>query len=153
MIVLSLEKLHVKYIASANSKGPIKQRSYTLTHSDFTGELFLSIGTKYDKKAISGIYTKIMRDEVLAEWLKKENNYSLHVYLHVCGGLIIGRAGWRDNIFRGHLPLVLKSICQADIEFYQNHPSLKSSPIIVHFNSSNKKYNKIEDWGTPKDYL
>lgn len=150
---MSTEKLHVRYLGEANSKEPIIQRRYTLTHSDFTGDLFLSIGAKYDKKAISGLYTKLMRDEVLAEWLKKEKNSQLHIYLHVCGGLILGRAGWRDSIFRGHLPLVLKSIIQGDKEFFQNYPNLKNSPILIHFNSSNKKYNKIEKWGKTKDYL
>lgn len=152
MDALSAEKLHIKYLSDANSKQPINQRRYTLTHSDLTGELFLSIGFEYDKKAISGFYTRIMRDEVLAEWLEKEGDYSLHLYLHVSGGLIVGRAGWRDKIFRGHLPLVLKSICQVDQEFLNNYPKLKNSPILVHFNSSNKKYHKIEQWGSPKDY-
>jgi hypothetical protein len=150
---LSTEKLHVKYLGEANSKKPTVQRRYTLTHSDFTGELFLSIGDQFDKKAISGLYTKLMRDEVLAEWQKEENNFQLHIYLHVCGGLIIGRAGWRDSIFRGHLPLVLKSIIQGDKEFFQNYPNRKNSQILVHFNSSNKKYNKIETWEKIKDYL
>lgn len=153
MAFLSIQNLHVKYLSHTNSKEPINKRRYTLTHSDFSGKLFLSIGPKYDKKAISGLYTRLMRDEVLAQWLKKENNYSLHVYLYVSGGFIFGRAGWRDNIFRSHLPLVLKSICQGDQEFIQNHPNLRNSPILVHFNSSNKKYNKIEEWGKPKDYL
>jgi hypothetical protein len=150
---LSTEKLHVKYLGEANSKKPTVQRRYTLTHSDFTGELFLSIGDQFDKKAISGLYTKLMRDEVLAEWQKEENNFQLHIYLHVCGGLIIGRAGWRDSIFRGHLPLVLKSIIQGDKEFFQNYPNRKNSQILIHFNSSNKKYNKIETWEKIKDYL
>ena len=55
MSILSLEKLNVKHISHANTKEPINKRCYTLTHSDFTGKLFLSIGTKYDKKSISGI--------------------------------------------------------------------------------------------------
>ena len=148
-----LKNFHVKYLSDTDSKGPINQRCYTLTHSDFSGKLFLSIGTKYDKKAISGLYTKLMRDEVLAKWQKNEDQYSLHVYLHVSGGLIVGRAKWRDSILRGHLSLVLESICQGDQEFLQNHPNLKNSNIIVHFNSSNKKYDKIEELGKPKDYL
>jgi len=150
---LSLENLNVKYLHDVNPTGPITPRCYTLTHSDFTGKLFLSIGIEFDKKAISGFYTKIMRDEVLAEWLKDENDYSLHVYCHVSGGIIIGRAGWRDSIFRREMPLVLKAICQGDKDLFISNPVLENSPIIVHFQSSNKNFKKVEIWGIPKDYL
>ena len=150
---MSLTNLKVKYFHGVNAKGLLTPRCYTLTHSDYTGKLFLSIGIEFDKKAISGFYTKIMRDEVLAEWLKDEKKYSLHVYCHVSGGIIIGRAGWRESIFRREMPLVLKAICQGDQNLFVSHPDLENSPIIVHFQSSNKKYKKNEIWGTPKDYL
>ncbi|MFC1488153.1 staygreen family protein [Thermoproteota archaeon] len=150
---MSLANLKVKYLHDLNPKGPLTPRCYTLTHSDFTGKLFLSIGIEFDKKAISGFYTKIMRDEVLAEWLNDENDYSIHVYCHVSGGIIIGRAGWRDSIFRREMPLVLKAICQGDKDLFISNPDLVNSPIIVHFQSSNKKYKKVEIWGTPNDYL
>jgi phosphatidate phosphatase PAH1 len=67
MLRLSTEKLHVVFKDNVKADGPIVPRCYTLTHSDFTGDLFLSIGASYDLKQISGIYTKLMRDEVLAE--------------------------------------------------------------------------------------
>ena len=86
---LSLEKLNINYIDGVNPEGPITPRCYTLTHSDFTGELFLSIGPECDKESISGFYTRIMRYEVLAEWLKEEKGYSLNVYCHVSGGFLV----------------------------------------------------------------
>ena len=76
------------------------------SYSDFAGELFLSIGLKFDKKAFSGFYTKLMRDEVLAEWINYKNDYLLHVYCHVSGGIIIGTARWRDSIFRRKMACV-----------------------------------------------
>ena len=85
-----------------------------------------------------------MRDEVLAEWLNDKNNYSLHVYCHVSGGIIIGRAGWRESIFRREMPLVLKAICQGDKDLFVSYPDLSNSPIFVHFQSSSKKFMKIE---------
>ena len=94
-----------------------------------------------------------MRDEVLAEWLKEEENFSLHVYCHVSGGIILGTAGWRYSIFKRELPLVLRCICNGDKELFNEHPNLKNSNIFVTFKSKNKKYNKIEKWGTPKDYF
>ena len=150
---LGLEKLQIKYLSGINSRGPIDNRRYTLTHSDFSGDLFLSIGLEYDKQAISGLYTRLMRDEILAEWLKQEESFSLHVYCHVSGGIILGTAGWRYSIFKRELPLVLRCICNGDKDLFNEYPNLKNSIILVHFKTRNKKYNKVERWGTPKDYL
>jgi len=145
--------LKVKFLDGVNSREPIAGRYYTLTHSDFSGDLFLSIGLDFDKKAVSGLYTRLMRDEVLAEWLKKDDNFSLHIYCHVSGGIILGTAGWRYSIFKRELPLVLRSICNGDKELFSEHQNLKNAVILVHFNSKNKKYDKIEKWGTPLDYI
>ena len=127
-------------MTGVHSRGPIFGRRYTLTHSDFSGDLFLSVGLEFDRKAISGFYTRMMRDEVLAEWLKEGSDYSLHVYCHVSGGLILGTAGWRYSIFKRELPLVLSCICNGDKELFEQHPNLKNSIIFVHFKSKNKKY-------------
>jgi len=58
----------------------------------------------------------------------------------------------RYKIFRRELPLVLKAICNGDSDFFTANPNLENAPIFVHFKSNNKKYNKIENWGKPKDY-
>ena len=136
-----------------NFTEPIIGRCYTLTHSDFSGDLFLSVGLEFDRKAISGFYTRLMRDEVLAEWLKEEKNFSLHIYCHVSGGIILGTAGWRYSIFKRELPLVLRCICNGDKALFDEHPNLKNSIIFVHFKSKNKKYDKVENWGAPIDYF
>ena len=151
-IDLGLEKLNVNYLLDVDPKGPVTPRCYTLTHSDFTGELFLSIGLEFDKEALSGFYTKIMRDEVLAEWSKDESGYSLNVFCHVSGGFVIGTAGMRFKIFRRELPLVIEAICKGDNDLFTANPNLEDAPIFIHFQSDNKKYNKIENWGKTKDY-
>ena len=151
-IDLSPGKLNVNYISGVNPEGPIIPRCYTLTHSDLTSDLFLSIGGEFDEEAISGFYTRIMRDEVLAEWLKEEDGYSLNVYCHVSGGFVIGTAGWRYRIFKRELPLALKAICKGDNDFFTANPNLENAPIFVHFQSKNKKYHKIEKWGKTRDY-
>ncbi|MGE8081491.1 staygreen family protein [Peribacillus loiseleuriae] len=60
-------KLSTKYLPFVTEGLPVDGRKYTLTHSDVTGELFLSIGNHYDLPAIN---LKI-RDEVLAKWTSK----------------------------------------------------------------------------------
>jgi hypothetical protein len=63
---LKPEKLFVTYVLGATAIGPVSPRRYTLTHSDFTSDLYLSVDLDYDRKALLGLYTKLMRDEVLA---------------------------------------------------------------------------------------
>ena len=63
-------RLHVSFGDEVDSKTLSLPRRYTLTHSDVTGELFLTIARDYDKKQIGGWYTRFMRDEVLGEWMQ-----------------------------------------------------------------------------------
>jgi hypothetical protein len=128
-------------------------RCYTLTHSDTTGDLFLTIGPDFDRAQISGLYTRLMRDEVLAEWREDEDGSSLHVYCHVSGGLVLGTAGWRYAIFRRELPLVLEAFRYGDRQLFDTHPELDRAPIRIHFRSRRRRYRRRERWGTPADYL
>ncbi|MFX1390619.1 MAG: staygreen family protein [Promethearchaeota archaeon] len=151
MTELNPSKLHVVYKDRIDIDKLQIPRKYTLTHSDATGDLFLTIGSDYDNEQISGFYTKFMRDEVLAEWQEIDNEYELHFFLHVSGGLCFGWAGMRDKIFRHHLPLVLQAIKYGDKELFDKNPSLNDSKIIIHFQSKRKKYDKIENFGRCKE--
>ena len=153
MTDLNPEKLHVTFKDSVEIDTLTIPRKYTLTHSDSTGELFLTIGTEYDYDQISGLYTRFMRDEVLAEWQQVNQGYELHLFLHVSGGFVFGWASMRDKIFRYHLPLVFQAIIYGDKRLINSNPNLGNSHIIVHFESKSKKYNKIESSGQIKDIL
>jgi hypothetical protein len=150
--MLRPEKLHTKFIAESDPDGPAWPRKYTLTHSDISGELFLSIGTEYDHQAVSGIYTRIMRDEVLAEFLNGEDGMEFHVYCYVSGGLVIGSAEWRYSIFQQHLLQVLQAFHCGDEVFLKANPDFKNAPVIVEFQSSNQRYHIKEQWGTLSKY-
>jgi hypothetical protein len=87
---------------------PPRSRRYTLTHNDITGNLRLSIGPDFNEEQISGFYTRLLRDEVVAEWVQiGASGYALHVYCHVSG-----EEKWlappllRNYIFRREMPLV-----------------------------------------------
>lgn len=146
------EKLHVQFRSGVAPTGPIMPRRYTLTHSDATGDLFLTVGTEYDRKQISGWYTRLMRDEVLAEWREDEEGPALHVYCHVSGGLILGTARWRYEIFRHELPLVLEAFRFGDRQLFEVHPALDKAPIRIHFAATQRRYRRVERWGTPADF-
>jgi len=147
---LGLEKLQIKFLPCIDSTGPIDNRRYTLTHSDFSGDLFLSIGLEFDKQAISGLYTRLMRDEILAEWLKQEESFSLHVYCHVSGGIILGTAGWRYSIFKHELPLVLKCICNGDKDLFNENPNLKNALFLFTSKLKTRNITKSKDGEHPK---
>ena len=148
---LNPEKLRVTYLPGVEPETPIAPRRYTLTHSDVTGDLYLTIGPDYNLDQISGWYTRLMRDEVLAEWKDNQDGPSLHVYCHVSGGLVFGRAGWRDAIFRSEMSLVLETIRYGDRALFAANPGLDDALVFVHFQASQPRYNKTEAWGTLAD--
>lgn len=152
---LDPSKLHVTFAPGTSSKGPPVPRAYTLTHSDFTGELFLTIGADYDRKQISGLYTRIMRDEVLAQWGETpgpDEGLKLEVHCHVNGGLVMGTSGSRYRIFRHHLPLVLEAFRHGDREMLLELPELDEAPVWVVFHSTKRRYDFAECWGRMVDY-
>jgi hypothetical protein len=146
------EKLNVTFHAGTSPQEPSLPRRYTLTHSDSTGDLFLSIGAEYDRKQISGFYTRFMRDEVLAELKDDGQGVSLHVYCHVSGGFVLGTAGWRSDILHHHMRMVLEALRYGERELIYAHPEYNKMPVKVHFTSSRAKYNRIEDWGPIQAY-
>jgi hypothetical protein len=148
---LKPEKLHVTYAPGTSPDGPTTPRAYTMTHSDMTGDLFVTVGPEHDLEQISGYYTRWMRDEVLAEWAD-EGTPTLHVHCHVSGGFVAGNAGFRDAIFRRELPLALEAVCYGDRAFFQAHPELDQADIQVHFHAKQARYDRVESWGTPADY-
>lgn len=149
MSKLNPEKLFIEFTQGVTETEPIIPRRYTLTHSDLTAELFLTIGNDYAFNKIN--YS--MRDEVLGEWIQKESSYNYHVYLLVDGKFSEATAAIRDAVFRRELPLALQAIRYGDQKFFNAHKELDSVPIIVFFRSSIAKYNKVENWGTFSDYI
>jgi Staygreen protein len=145
-------KLHVVFAGPEKPDLLALQRRYTLTHSDATGDLYLTIGPEYNARQVAGLYTRLMRDEVLAEWRRDGDGVALHVYCHVSGGLIFGSAEMRDAIFRRELPLVLEAFRYGDRVFFEGTPRMDQSPIWVHFVSGIERYNRVERWGVPADY-
>jgi len=149
---LNPEKLQVINLCDDEEfKSGKSARCYTLTHSDLTGDMLLTIGSCYDKKQVSGFYTRLMRDEVLAELVKTDTGWELKVHCHVSGGLILGTSKWRDDIFHAELPLALEAICYGDRSIFTSDTEFGKASIKVHFHSHLDKYNRVEDWGTVAD--
>jgi len=144
-------KLHVTDLTDTTPESLTLPRRYTLTHSDITGELYLSIGNQYNTKQISRLYTRLMRDEVLAEFAE-EDGLVFRVHCHVSGGFVLGTAKWRYNIFHSELPLVLAAIRYGDRVLFEQNPKLDNTPVVIHFRSTVSRFDKVENWGTMADY-
>lgn len=149
---LNPHKLHVDFREVVTQDEPLVPRTYTLTHSDSSGDLFLTVAQKYNLPQISGWYTRLMRDEVLAQWDIEDDLHCLRVHCHVSGGLLFGTAGWRESIFRYHMPMVLESFRYGDRKLFESYPELDEATIWVHFHRACSLQDKIEDWGQPQDY-
>lgn len=147
MSKLNPEKLSVEFRRGVTSTEPIIPRRYTLTHSDITAELFLTIGLNYAYDKINA-----MRDEVLGEWVNVKNQYYYQVYLHVDGQFGFAAAAIRNKVFVRELPLALEAIRYGDDKFFKTHPELNHVPIMVYFMSAFPRLNRIENWGTFSEY-
>ncbi|MFS0862815.1 staygreen family protein [Fredinandcohnia sp. 179-A 10B2 NHS] len=135
-------KLSVEFRNGITATSPILQRKYTLTHSDVTGELFLTLGLQYALDKINS-----QRDEVLGEWRLTNGQYYYHVYLYIGENIDKNTAAFRYSIFKRELPLALKAIRYGDRRLFAAYPHLDFAPIIVTFMSSYPQYNKSENWG------
>lgn len=147
---LDPNKLSVEFRDGITKTAPIEARRYTLTHSDITAELFLTIGLQFAYDNIGP-----MRDEVLAEWQLINNSYILYACVYVDGQLGLANpnlSAIRNSIFVRELSLALEAIRYGDDVFFKTHSELNNAPIYVYFTSMYPYLNRIEYWGTPSDY-
>lgn len=144
----SPEKLSVEYLYGVTATDFIMPRCYTLTHSDFTGELLLTIGHQYAWNKIGP-----NSDEVLGEWSSNNNVNFLTVYVHIDEGEYTQKeAAKRNEIFRRELPLALTAIRYGDRFLFNTYPILNFAPIIITFMSTYPQFARVENWGTFQDY-
>lgn len=149
MAKLDPEKLSVTFVPPITPTEPIRFRKYTLTHSDTTGNLFLTIGPQFDFIKIN----LMSRDEVLAQWgLINPGQYILQAFVYV-GNTNPQIAQTRYNIFKRELPLALEAIVYGDREFFNANPELLNAPISVRFMSAYPQFNRTEFYNKPIDYL
>ena len=134
------QKLSVEYMDGITATGPVIPRYYTLTHSDLTGDLFLTIGIHYAWDKINP-----MRDEVLGEWKTIGNSFYYCVYLYIDQGEYNQHvSAKRNEIFRRELPLALTAIRYGDRFLFNAYPYLDQSLIIINFMSAYPQFARQE---------
>lgn len=144
---LNPDQLFVEYRDGATQNEPINNRKYTLTHSDITADLFLTIGLEYAYDKVG-----VLRDEVIAEWRTDDGYPFLYVYVYINSQMDPAISAKRDEIFRRELPLALQAIRYGDQGFFDTYPNLEQAPIWIYFDSYNPEYVRFENWGSVKDY-
>lgn len=142
------DRLTVDFRDGVSATGPLIPRNHTLTHSDFTGELFLTIGTHFAWDMIN----TDMRDEVLGEWKKQGNIVYYNVYVLINDEEDLEMATRRDEIFRRELPLALTAIRYGDRHLFECYSHLDYALVVVNFMSTYPHLSKQESWGTFIDF-
>lgn len=143
------ERLSVEYRDGITATEPVISRHHTLTHSDNTGELFLTIGTQFAWDKVNND----MRDEVIGEW--KTNGYYIYYNAYVMvnkEGQDFNTAMRRYEVFRRELPLALTAIRYGDRFIFDVYPALDNGLIIVNFISTYPQLYKQEIFGTFSSY-
>lgn len=139
------EKLSVQYRNGVTSLQPVIPRRCTLSHSDDTGDLFLTIGSEYAWDKVN----PQMRDEVLAEWCMYGSHLYFYVYLYIDQGEYDQKSSAkRAETFRRELPLALSAIRYGDQLLINQYPYLDHAMIIIHFISVYPQCTRQENWGT-----
>lgn len=146
--MFNTKRLSVEFRNEITDEKPIEGRKYTLTHSDETGELFLTVALAYAYDKINFM----KRDEVFGEWKKVDNRFIFKAYIYVdgLGGKEV--ATKRNRIFVQELPLALSAIKYGDRQFLKDNKDLLNSQILVRFISAYDNLNRVENYGTFKDY-
>ncbi|MDO5293447.1 MAG: staygreen family protein [bacterium] len=127
---------------------PVRGRKYTVTHSDDTGELFVTVGTEYADDMIGPL-----RDEVLLEYVVVDNKLQLRGTVLVDGENISGNSKMRNEIFLREMPTALQAVRYGDRRLFERFRELDNIPVYIWLKSENDEFNKLYDFGTMKDYI
>lgn len=123
------------------------ERKYTLTHSDETGMRFLFVGSEYAEEEYDEL-----RDEVIAHWDKIDDKYFLKVLCPLSCEASKYSADERLEIFKRHMPRVLKAVIGGDLAYINSNEKLleAANHIYYCYDEDNKVFEKM---GIVKDYI
>ncbi|MEG1002689.1 MAG: staygreen family protein [Clostridium sp.] len=147
MEVINPQKVFTEYRDKVTKVSPIKGRKYTMTHSDETADLFVTVGLNYAEDRIDKI-----RDEVKLEWIEEDGKLILYGEVLIDGEGISGNERIRNNIFMKEMPLALQSVRYGDRELFKNNEHLDCAIILIHFKSDIPKYDRVCNFGSMEMY-
>lgn len=147
-------RVHVEYRDGVTRRSPLKGRKYTVTHSDDTGELYVTVGLTHAIDKVGPL-----RDEVFLDFELNGRQPAFY------GTVLIDSANLpeeskkfvkdsqkRTDIFLREMPIALRAIRSADRQLFEQIPKLDTIPVYIWFQSDSNTYNKLYDFGTMADY-
>ncbi|KGX92573.1 hypothetical protein N781_14665 [Pontibacillus halophilus JSM 076056 = DSM 19796] len=141
--------VYVQYRPDIHHFTPYLERKYTLTHSDETAQLFLTVSKQFAYDTLNP-----ERDEVFATWIP---NYEGVVFQ---GSVFVGdesiprqRQFRRYTIFHKEMETALRSIFYGERWLLQAYPFLLYSPIHIQFNSNLPYYHQNLFFGYVYQYV
>ena len=145
---IDTNKVVTEYRDQVTQTMPIYNRKYTMTHSDDTATMFVTIGTQVAQDKIES-----MRDEVMLTILYYNGQLQFFGTVLIddppSGGL---GAEKRNEIFLREMSTALQAIRYGDRKLFEQYPMLDDIPVYIWFQSQDEKYNKLYDFGKMRDY-
>ena len=140
-------RISVEFRDGVCEKWPVFNRKYTVTHSDETAEIFVTIGMEYARDKYSA-----MRDEVILHFLCCNNCIKMMGYVQIdVPGRYFDREK-RKTIFCREMPKALQAVRYADRIFFDAHEELDQASVWIQFVSDDFAYSKASCFGKMKDY-
>ena len=141
--------LNVNIVEPITDIEPIRFRRYTLSYSDDTQNLYLTIALYFD---MLGLGVTSM-DKVYGQWAWViGDTYDLNLFIFI-GNYPYDIARRRYETFRKLLPLSITAIVNGDRKFLEYNQNLMDSNIIVRFISSHAEFNRAISYNSVEDFL
>lgn len=141
------EKVFTTFRPPTAATQPIMGRKYMITHSDDTGELYVTIGPAYAEDMVGEL-----RDEVRMTWTMLGDNFVLLGEVLVSDPEFEENSKIRNEIFTREIPKALSAMRYGDRKLFEAFPALDKTPILVQFNSNLEEYHKLYHYGYVEDY-
>lgn len=149
MIELDSTKINVTIRPPYTSTEPVRFRKYTVEHNADSSVIDVIIGPEFEYLELSTVSTDI----IYGQWFWFIGDvYQLNLFAFV-GDYEFSIAKARYEQFLSKIPLTISAIVNGDIEFLNNRPILKGTPIFVRFISTYPSFNKIASYGVVRQYI
>ncbi|MCC0629695.1 MULTISPECIES: staygreen family protein [unclassified Clostridioides] len=149
MVNLNANKLNVNMVYPVSATAPIRFRRYTVSYSENTSNIYLTIATYFDTLSIGTVSI----DKVYGQWAWViDNIYDLNLFVFV-GNYPYEIARNRYESFVNVLPIAITSIINGDRIFLISNFYLLNSKITVRFISSHPTLNRTVDYGSIRNFV
>ncbi|MDU3335179.1 staygreen family protein [Paraclostridium bifermentans] len=149
MVNLDSAKVNVIIREPYTSTEPVRFRKYTVEHKNDSKIIDVIIGPEFEGLDLSTVSTDI----IYGQWFWfVQDIYQLNLFAFV-GDYEFATARARYEQFLAKMPITISAIVNGDIEFLNNRPILKNTPVFVRFISTYPDFNKITSYGVVRQYI